>query len=170
MRPYQKIFQKLEGIKNILDIGCGDGTLDVFLAKEGRIKIVGLDISPAGFSHAKKKALADGVEDLVTCVKGSVYDMTFAKDNEFDAATLVYSLHHIENPISALKEVRRVIKAGGKILILECIAQDEECFVCCTFKKSGLSAILNKAGFLNTKTEFLETVEGHKFALIAAVK
>lgn len=170
MRPYQKILQKLEGIKTVLDLGCGDGTLDVFLAKEGGFRIVGLDISPKGFSHAEKKAHSDGVEDLVTCVKGSVYDMTFAKDGEFDAATLIYSLHHIENPISALKESRRVLKPGGKVLIVECIAGDEEGVICWTFNKPGLIAILNEAGFWNPKVEILGRENGHEFALIAARK
>ncbi len=170
MRPYQKICQRLEGTKNVLDIGCGDGTLDVYLAKEGRIKIVGLDISPNGFGHAKKKALQDGVGGLVTCVKGNVYSMTFAKENEFDAVTLVYSFHHIEDPISALDEIKRVIKPGGKILIVECIAEDGEGVVCCRFSKGELTAILNEAGFLNAQVEILGNEEGHEFTLIAAVK
>ncbi len=161
MRPYQKIVQKLEGTKNVVDIGCGNGTLDVFLAKEGGIKIVGLDISPEGFSHAKKKALADGVEDLVTCVKGNVYSMALAKDREFDAATLVYSLHHVEDPVSALKEARRVIKPRGKIFIVERIVEDEEGMVCCTFNRAELIAILEKADFENVKVEALESEGGY---------
>ncbi len=170
MRFYQKIIQKLEGINSLLDIGCGDGTLDVFLAKESGIRIVGLDISPEGFSHAKKKALTDGVEDLVTCVKGSICDIFFAKDNEFEAITLIYSLHHMENPIPALKEARRVLKRGGKILIVECIAEDEEDVVCCIFNKPGLVGTLNNAGFFNTEVEILGTEDDHEFVLFEAVK
>lgn len=170
MRPYQKIFQKLEGIKNILDIGCGDGTLDVFLAKESGLRVVGLDISLAGFSHARKKALADGVEDLVACVKGNVCDMPFAKDSWFDAASLVYSLHHMEDPISALKEIRNVLKPGGKIFIVECIAEDDEGVACWTLNRPELIRALDKAGFLNWKSEMLAWEDGYGFALITAVK
>lgn len=170
MRPYHIILAKLQGMKKVLDIGCGDGTLDVFLAKEGRKEIVGLDISPDGFSRAKKKAIADGVEELVRCVKGSVCNMTFAKDSEFDAAILLYSFHHIEDPISAIDEIERIIRPAGKILIVECIANGEESVVCCNFSKGELIAILKESGFLNLQLEILGREEEHTFALIEAVK
>jgi ubiquinone/menaquinone biosynthesis C-methylase UbiE len=104
---HQKVLKKLDGAKNLLDIGCGDGRLDVFLAKEAGIRITGLDISPEGFGHAKKRAMAKGVEALVTCIKGDLYDMAFAGDNEFDAVSLIHTLHHVEDPVAGLKEARR---------------------------------------------------------------
>lgn len=67
---YQRVLRRLRSARSVLDIGCGNGALDVFLAREGVIRITGLDISTPGFGDANKTARADGVEKLVACVKG----------------------------------------------------------------------------------------------------
>ena len=45
--------------------------------------------------------------------------MDFLRDGSTDAAVMVWALHHMDKPLSVLKEARRVLRPGGKMLVLE---------------------------------------------------
>lgn len=93
--------------KNILDIGCGSGTLvKVLKDKYGRnIKATGIDISRLGNS-----------EKYLHFIQGSAMNLPF-KDKSFDLIFITDVLEHITKPRLALKEARRVLKDGGVLII-----------------------------------------------------
>ncbi|MFQ6108477.1 MAG: class I SAM-dependent methyltransferase [Candidatus Aminicenantales bacterium] len=68
------------------------------LAKKLNRKIIGLDISPEGFAKAHRKCKRFDVCYLIECIKGDAHHMGMFKCNKFDAAILLYSLHHMDNP------------------------------------------------------------------------
>ena len=98
--------------QRILDIGAGDGTNIMFLAKEG-FQPYGLEISKEGVRKSRKNARQENC--LVHIIEGDMFDPLPYKDGFFDA---VYSyqtinhgeLHDIQN---LLKEIHRVLRSGG---------------------------------------------------------
>jgi len=86
--------------KRVLDIGAGRGYLQDMVEN-----YVGLDISTSAQRYYHKPY-----------VLASATAMPF-HDNEFDAAWTIWVLEHVPNPESALREMRRVVKPGGVILL-----------------------------------------------------
>jgi ubiquinone/menaquinone biosynthesis C-methylase UbiE len=101
------ILQELKGAKNVLSVGCGPAIIEAGLAEHG-FNVTGLDISKEALDYAP-----DSIRTLV----GSAENMNFA-DSSFDAVIYVASLQFIENHIEAIKRTARVIKSGGKILVM----------------------------------------------------
>jgi len=97
----------------VLDIGCGDGrNIENMLAATKNI--VGLDNDPKAVVDAKKR-LAD--VPSVQIVQGSAFDLFF-DDETFDAVTLMVTLVNFEDmKATALGEMKRVMKKGGKVLM-----------------------------------------------------
>lgn len=107
----------------ILDLGCGKGELlkqiEVRLNSceiDRKFKISGLDISPNMIEKAKKNS---DIEFKV----GDSEDIPF-NDNTFQVVTCLNSFHHYENPEKVLKEIYRVLKYEGKIIIGEISIND----------------------------------------------
>ncbi len=149
------ISKKLNGVNNLLDIGCGDGFLVSCLAKKLNSKIVGLDILTEGFVKAHNQCKKFDVCNLIECIRGDAHNMKMFKDNEFDAVTLVYALHHMNNLNVVLKETKRVLKSGGKIVLVEYIVRKRRS-KCHKFVEEEVSKIMRNAEFRNTTIQKLE--------------
>ena len=101
------ILQELKGTKDILSVGCGPAIIETGLTEHG-FNITGMDIS--------KEALGQ-VPDSIRTVRGSAENMDFA-NAYFDAVIYVASLQFIERYKKAVKETARVLRSGGKLLIM----------------------------------------------------
>lgn len=131
----------------ILDIGCRDGRLTLYLARQTGRKITGIDLSSAGFRKARTMAGEARVKHLVRCLKGDVRHLDFP-DNHFDAAILCYTLHHIEDPPAALEELRRVLREGGLMVVTEYeVKEGTERGDCYRFTVAELTEMVSQAGF-----------------------
>lgn len=96
---------------SVLDVGCGPGTLTVDLAcrvEPGRV--VGLD-SVAGIVEQARGDARDGTTNLSFEV-GDVYSLEF-EDDTFDVVHAHQVLQHLDDPVTALREMRRVCRPGG---------------------------------------------------------
>lgn len=105
--------------KDVLDFGCGDGPLSLFLAKEKRPRrIVGVDISNAGIERAKealtRTQLPDGVN--VEFLMGSTNQLP-VPDQSFDTLLAFDCLEHVMSPQAILRDWYRVLRPGGRCLI-----------------------------------------------------
>lgn len=95
----------------VLDVGCGDGIVGSFLQESAGVKVIGIDIS----EEAVKKAKENGIDASVSSseekfpFENNIFDKVFWGDN----------IEHLFNPTQTLKEIRSVLKKGGK-LILSC--------------------------------------------------
>jgi ubiquinone/menaquinone biosynthesis C-methylase UbiE len=117
--PRHKFFYSLlEDVKGkyILDCCCGYGFTSVKLAKGGAL-ITGIDISPGMIELAKKNAEFNNISKSINFKVMSVQDMSF-EDNTFDYVVSLVGLHHL-NLEMAGREIRRVLKPGGKAIFLE---------------------------------------------------
>ncbi|MDO8269842.1 MAG: class I SAM-dependent methyltransferase [Candidatus Levybacteria bacterium] len=100
----------------ILDVGCGDGDDCKVFIDNFKLKTYGIDVY-------RSEKIRD-VNEL-NFKKGSIYEIPFG-DNFFDYVFLQNVLHHVDEPkqrnkrhVEALKELKRVCKRGGLIMILE---------------------------------------------------
>lgn len=104
-----KEIQKSQGGK-ILDIGCGNGNLFTYLP-DGKYELFGVDFSENMISEAKRNCKQKATFSLADAEK-----LPFDSD-EFDIIVCNASFHHYIHPNAVLKEMHRVLKYGGKVLI-----------------------------------------------------
>ncbi len=104
--------------KNILDIATGTGDLAINLVETGAGKIVGLDISTGMLSVGKKKVIQKHLEGIIEMVVGDSENLQF-EEASFDAVTVAFGVRNFEHLDKGLKEIYRVLKPGGTLVILE---------------------------------------------------
>lgn len=105
--------------KYILDVATG--TADVALETMRRLrpdKIIGLDISAEMLHFGREKVAKQGLSDVIELVQGDSENLPFA-DNTFDAITVAFGVRNFENLEQGLSEMNRVLKPGGKLVVLE---------------------------------------------------
>ncbi len=104
--------------KQILDIATGTGDLALMMAKLHPERIVGLDISAGMLSVGIEKIEKKNLSNLIEMIVGDSENMPF-EDNTFDAITVSFGVRNFANLDKGLREIRRVLKPGGVLAILE---------------------------------------------------
>jgi ubiquinone/menaquinone biosynthesis C-methylase UbiE len=99
-----------------LDVACGPGVLVCALAKQVR-EARGIDLTPAMLEQARRTQQAEGVKN-VAWDQGDVSAMPYA-DVTFDIVTCRFAVHHFPDPLPVLREMRRVCRPGGRIVIAD---------------------------------------------------
>ena len=100
---------------NLLDIGCGQGRLLKLLASRAH-RVVGVDIDPEARRLARAELLLAGLENC-SLRQGDMYSLPF-DDEAFDTVILDDVLADADEPAAALEEARRLLKSGGRLLML----------------------------------------------------
>lgn len=105
--------------QKILDVATG--TADVAIEAAKRLspnQIVGIDISTEMLEVGRKKIKRKGLQEIITLEEGDSENLPF-EDNTFDALTVAFGVRNFENLELGLREMQRVLKPGGKVVILE---------------------------------------------------
>lgn len=100
----------------ILEVAPGPGSLAIELAKLGKYQVVGLDISKSFVEIAQRKAKEAGV--VVNFQQGNASDMPLSA-NTFDFIICRAAFKNFSEPLQALREMYRVLKPNGKLLIVD---------------------------------------------------
>jgi SAM-dependent methyltransferase len=100
----------------VLDVACGPGVTTCDLAEVAR-HATGIDITPAMIEQAKQIQKEKGLTNL-TWHTGSVPPLPF-NDEMFSLVFTRYSFHHFAQPLTVLKEMVRVCKRGGRIVVVD---------------------------------------------------
>ncbi|MCR4418826.1 MAG: bifunctional demethylmenaquinone methyltransferase/2-methoxy-6-polyprenyl-1,4-benzoquinol methylase UbiE [Clostridia bacterium] len=103
-----------------LDVCCGTGMLALELARLAgpRGEVVGLDFSEAmlGVAARRLARLPEGA--VIRLVRGNAVALPFP-DNSFDCATIAFALRNVPDVEMTLREMRRVVRPGGRVVSLE---------------------------------------------------
>jgi demethylmenaquinone methyltransferase/2-methoxy-6-polyprenyl-1,4-benzoquinol methylase len=115
------VAQRLQPVLSVdgaraLDVACGTGDLALALAAVTRAHIVGTDFCRPMLEIAAGKVQANVSE--IPFVEGDALRLPFA-DGTFDAVSIAFGLRNLSSVETGLNELRRVLKAGGRVAILE---------------------------------------------------
>ena len=114
------VVEELEGdiqSLSVLDVGCATGRLLGRLARAGAAKLAGTDLAPRILDVARAKLTEFGAEPQLRaadCEDHLPWDST-----TFDVVTMTGVLHHFYRPHPALSEIRRVLKPGGRLILVD---------------------------------------------------
>lgn len=117
-RRVVKIVQEFK-FPNVLDVATGTGDLAIAMAKKVRLNTVyGVDISSGMLELAKQKVLKNQLQHKVLLKEGDSENLPF-DDSTFDVVTVAFGVRNFGNLNEGLKEMTRVLKPGGKMIVLE---------------------------------------------------
>lgn len=145
----------------VADIGCGTGNVAEILAPCVK-EIIAVDPSEPMLRAARKR-LSD-IQN-VRFVHGSLSELPL-DDATADAATLVLVLHHVSDALGALRQVRRILKPDGRILIIDMLEHDRTVFkqsmghAHLGFNPDLVRDLIMQAGFSNPRVSSLPTDAG----------
>jgi demethylmenaquinone methyltransferase/2-methoxy-6-polyprenyl-1,4-benzoquinol methylase len=117
----KKAIKELETLhpEKILDVATGTG--DFAITSYNLLKpagITGIDISEGMLELGRKKIRNLGLEDQIQLLNGDSEAIFFPNDS-FDAVTVAFGVRNFENLEKGLSEIKRVLKTGGKLIVLE---------------------------------------------------
>ncbi|MDG1935854.1 MAG: bifunctional demethylmenaquinone methyltransferase/2-methoxy-6-polyprenyl-1,4-benzoquinol methylase UbiE [Paracoccaceae bacterium] len=105
--------------QRLLDVAGGTGDIAFrFLKRAGQSKATVLDLTAEMLEAGKKRADADRMSDQLEWVVGDAMALPF-NDNSFDVYTISFGIRNVTRPQEALNEAFRVLRPGGRLLVLE---------------------------------------------------
>ena len=117
----KRAIRELSGIKpkSVLDVATGTGDVAILTYKYLKPdKITGIDLSEGMLQLGRQKVAKLHLGNYIELLRGDSEAINFP-DNSFDAITVAFGVRNYENLNKGLKEMHRVLKPGGKLVILE---------------------------------------------------
>jgi SAM-dependent methyltransferase len=160
-RLYDRIDRHVADLrgKTILDYGCGRGEKAMLYLKNGAEKVSAIDISEVYVEDLKQQAEAAGIDPARCDFRAMDAHRLDFPDNSFDLVVGYGILHHLD-PRIAFKEIHRVLKPNGRVLLQEPLADNPLLKI---FRKSTPNARTeDEAPFTAGQVHMLETECGWK--------
>lgn len=155
----------------VADLGCGDGHLACEAGAWAR-SVVGVDRSPALLARARELAARRKLR-RVRFREGTLEALPL-KDRSADLALAAQVLHCVPHPAAVLREARRILVPGGRVLVLELRPHREEWVrdrlghVWLGFDRIQLGSLLESAGFRRVRVRPGDARRGEPFGVILA--
>jgi ubiquinone/menaquinone biosynthesis C-methylase UbiE len=108
----------------VLDIACGKGATAFFLAREYGCRVIGIDLSDKMISSCRTRAEEKKVTGRVSFLLGDGENLPF-RDSSFDTVISECSFSLLPNKEIAARDIRRVLKSGGKLVMTDIILKGE---------------------------------------------
>jgi demethylmenaquinone methyltransferase/2-methoxy-6-polyprenyl-1,4-benzoquinol methylase len=121
IRWRKKALKQLENKKPQLILDVATGTADVAIMASRLLKpnkITGIDISDGMLEIGRKKIQKLDLQNTIELLNGDCETINFS-DDSFDAVTVAFGVRNFENLEKGLSEIKRVLKPGGKLVVLE---------------------------------------------------
>ena len=112
----EKLRPALDADSTVLDVACGTGDLSIVIAEACGARVVGVDFCRPMLDIAARKSAA--MSRTIPFVEGDALRLPFA-DEKFDAATIAFGLRNLSDVVGGLGELRRILKPGGRLVVLE---------------------------------------------------
>lgn len=156
----------------IADMGAGDGDLSQLLARRAK-KVIAIDNSEKMVEYGAARAESQGVKNL-EFRKGDMEDVPI-RDGSVDLAFFSQALHHAQHPERAVSEAHRILKPGGRIIVLDLMrhsyeeAREMYADLWLGFTEVEVGRYLSNAGFKSVETSVVhkETEAPHFETLLA---
>ena len=103
---------------NVLDVATGTGDLAILIAAKLSGRVTGIDIAGKMLAIADQKTIQRGLQEKLTFREGDAEALPFP-DESFDAVTVAFGVRNYEDLEKGLAEMKRVLKIGGIMMILE---------------------------------------------------
>lgn len=153
---------ELSDTHTLLEVGCGNGVTAVFLSQKYGCNVVGIDSSETMIALAAKQAEAEGLAHKAEFLVADAVNLPFP-DSMFDIIICEAVFSIIVDKERAAKEFRRVLRSGGKLLMLDFVLrreipkelQSQMSFLPClarTRQLEGYVRLFEQAGFQNSYT------------------
>ena len=139
----------------VLDLGCGDGTTAVPLARMGA-EVVGIDIARNLVEAGNKRAAEAGL-DRLTFQEGDACNLAGVEDHSFDLTLTVFGAMFAPKPFEVAREMVRVTRPGGRIVMGNWIPSDPTSFVSQLLKISSSFTPPPPEGFVSPMTWGVES-------------
>jgi demethylmenaquinone methyltransferase/2-methoxy-6-polyprenyl-1,4-benzoquinol methylase len=119
-RRYAVKASKVGSGDRVLDVACGTGDLSQAFAAAGAAHVTGLDFTPAMLDHArvKQQRLDSGISSRLEYVEGDAQQLNFGTAS-FDVLSIAFGIRNVAEPRRAIAEFFRVLRPGGRLVILE---------------------------------------------------
>jgi SAM-dependent methyltransferase len=156
---------------DVADLGCGEGYLTIEMARWAR-RVVAVDRSPEVLAGARALAGRRRLRNITW--KRGVLERLPVKDATVDVALLSQALHHAEKPAAALAEARRILRPGGRVLVLDLRAHDHAWVRAklgdrwLGFDDDALRALIEGAGFEHVRVRVGAKRTGDPFTVLVA--
>jgi ubiquinone/menaquinone biosynthesis C-methylase UbiE len=138
-----------------LDLGCGDGTTAIPLARQGG-DVVGIDIARNLVEAGNRRAAQAGLRRL-TFHEGDACDLQGVEDDSFDLTLSVFGAMFAPQPFAVAREMVRVTKPGGRVVMGNWIPNDATSFVSQLLKISSSFMPPPPEGFISPMTWGVDT-------------
>lgn len=125
MRASGEAFVAAVGVRKgmkVLDLGCGDGNTAIPFARAGA-EVTGVDIAKNLVDAGNERAKQEGLTNI-RFFEGDAADLSPLGDGEFDLTVSIFGAMFASNPFNVAKEMVRVTKKGGKIIMGNWIPND----------------------------------------------
>ena len=149
-------------LMRVLDLGCGDGTTAIPLALLGA-EVVGIDIAQNLVDAGNKRAKEMGLTQL-TFQEGDACNLQGVPDHSFDLTLTIFGAMFAPKPMDVAKEMVRVTKPGGRIVMGNWIPNDPTSFVSQLLKISAAFTPPPPEGFISPMTWGVEANIIERFA------
>jgi ArsR family transcriptional regulator len=110
--------------QTVADLGCGEGDLTLLLARFAK-QVTAVDLSAPMLRVVQERSLEAGVARRVTTEKGTLEKLPLAAET-MDAVFMSQVLHHAAHPQKVLAEAARILKPGGRLILLDLAPHDQE--------------------------------------------
>lgn len=110
-------WSEVQQAENILDVGCGIGGSSLYLAQKFNANATGITLSPVQSGRASERAIEFGLQDRTNFQVADALNMPF-EDNSFDLVWSLESGEHMPEKQKFLQECYRVLKPGGKLILV----------------------------------------------------
>jgi len=146
---------KVLNYKIVADLGAGEGTLAQLLAQRAE-KVIAVDLSPKMVEFGQALAAQNGLTNLEYRL-GDI-EQPPIDEKTLDLAVLSQALHHAEHPQRAIDAAFRILKPGGRLIVLDLLQHNfdeaRELYAdrWLGFSESDLASMLEKAGFADLET------------------